>query len=258
MKKFLTLAALAMFACSCIESSVIRGNGKVAEGVFDISLNYTELSVSSGIRVELIHSLSGEGSISADEEVLRHVSIVEENGRVKVSYEPFVSVRTNVETVVRMPLSSSLVSLDASSAGKITGEVRLTAPSMEVDCSSAAEMELDLDVGGLTIDLGSAAKFSGNVVARTFNAEVGSAAVCNIEGRADYLGVEADSAGSFRAFGLVCARVDADASSAGGIEITATEELNARATSGGSVRYKGSPVIVKRDSSSGGSVRETN
>jgi hypothetical protein len=40
------------------------------------------------------------------------------------------------------------------------------------------------------------------------------------------------------------------------VEIAATEELTAGASSGGSVRYRGGPAIIRRDTSSGGSIRQ--
>ncbi|MDR2912324.1 MAG: DUF2807 domain-containing protein [Alistipes sp.] len=291
MKKLLLgIALIGMIGVvsSCVESTVIRGNGRVARGAFDISADYTALEVSNGILVEFLApvsegvsgagaaegavleasagsvsgtvsgSVSGlvEGVIVADEEVLEHVAIVEEDGVVKVSYEPFVSVRADVKTVVTMPLSRALVRLDAESAGRIVSEVRIVAGELSVECSSAGEVELDIDAERLAVELDSAANFRGNLSVRNLFVEMDSASRCAVDGRADYLEVEADSAANFRGIGLVCGRVDADASSAGDVEVTVTEELNARASSGGAVRYKGGPVVVRRESSSGGVVRE--
>jgi hypothetical protein len=247
-----------VIAASCIQTSVIRGNGKEAKGDFDMSLDYTELSVSSGIEVKLIPSLTGKGFITADEEVLDFVSIVEEDGRVKISYEPFVSVNSDVKTVVSMPLSSELARLDVSSAARVSSDSRVRFSSMEVDCSSAGVVDLDMDAHELSVDISSAASFEGNVVVQNLTVDMGSASKCTIEGSAEYCDVESGSAASFRGENLVCRRADAEASSGGNVEISATEELDAEATSGGSVRYKGSPAIVRRDTSSGGSIREIN
>lgn len=258
MKKLLCLAVCVAMAASCITSSVIVGSGHEAEGAFDIKPDYTSLSVSSGITVELLDTLSGEGYITADEEVLEHVAIVREGGHVSVSYEPLVSVRSEIKTVVRMPVSSALRKLDVSSAGQVVSPVRLLASSMEVECSSAARVDLDMDVQRLSVELSSAASFSGNVAVRSLEMEITSAAWCEIDGSADYLDVETTSAANLRGYGLVCRRVDADASSGSSIEVSVTEEFDASASSGGAVRYKGTPGIMRRGQSSGGSVRDTN
>ncbi len=256
MKKLLVGMVLAMVSTSCIPSSVIRGSGHEAKGTFDISLAYTALTVSSGITVEFVDSETGTGFITADEEVLEHVSIIEEGGTVKVSYEPFITVQSKIKTVVTMPLSENLSRLDVSSAGRVVSSTRVMASTMEIECSSAGEVEIDIDAAEISLDLSSAASFSGNVVAGTLKAELTSAAKCRIEGSADYSSVEASSAGLFQGFDLVSRRARAEASSAGSVEISATEELDASASSGGSVRYSGAPAITRRDTSSGGSVRE--
>ncbi len=247
---------MVMIAASCIQSSVIRGSGREAKGVFEVSSDYTELSVSSGIVVQLVPSLTGEGSITADEEVLEYVSIVEERGKVKISYEPFISVQSDIKTVVSMPLSSALTRLDVSSVARVSSGHRVLCSSMEIDCSSAGEVDLDMDAQELVLDLTSAASFTGNVVVQTLEADLGSAARCDIEGSAGYCHAESGSAANFHGAGLVCRRAEVRASSGGYIEISATDELDARASSGGSVRYKGSPAIVRHDTSSGGSIRQ--
>jgi hypothetical protein len=258
MKKLLSGMLFAVIATSCIQSSVIVGSGREAKGAFKVSLDYTELSVSSGIVVEFIPSLTGEGTITADEEVLDYVSIVEEGRRVKISYEPSISVHSDIETVVSMPFGQALALLDVSSAAKVTSADRLRFSSVEIDCSSAGTVALDMDAQELVLDITSAASFKGNLVVQRLEADMGSAGKCTVEGSADYCRVENGSASSFRGAGLLCRRADARASSGASIEISATDELDARASSGGSVRYKGSPSIVKHNTSSGGSVRNIN
>ncbi len=258
MKKILFGTVIAILLASCLHSSVIVGSGREAEGTFDLRADYTSLDVSNGIIVRLVDRPSAGGYITADEEVLSYVAIVREGGHVKVSYEPLVIVRSDVRTVVTMPASGSLRRMDVSSAGEVTSGGRLLYPSMEIECSSAARVDLDMDVQRLSLELSSAAGFSGNVAVRNLEVNMTSAAWCEMEGSADNLDVETGSAANFRGYGLVSRRVDGDASSGSTIEISVTEELEAEASSGGAIRYKGSPGIMRRGQSSGGSVRETN
>ncbi len=252
-----------MLASSCIaQPRVVKGNGKVAKGAFDIALDYTELSVSNGIIVELVpyegeaKNGRGEGLITADDKVLGYVTIVERDGKVKVSYEPQISVRIgDIKTVVTMPISSALARLKASSAAKIVSETRLVCGDLDVDCSSAAKVDIGIEAGSLWVDMSSAAEFEGEVYVRDFNAELDSAAKCKVSGEATSCDIDASSAASFKGYGLVCRSASIDASSAGGVEITVTEELNVDVSSGGSVRYKGNPVRVRQDVSSGGSLK---
>jgi hypothetical protein len=258
MKKLLFGVALAMIVASCIPSSVIRGSGREARGEFDIRLNYTSLEVSSGITVELVRSDTATGFITADEEVLEHVAIVEEDGVVKVSYEPFITVQSKIKTVVTMPLSENLARLDVSSAGRVVSDEKLRGPLVEIEGQSAASIEMGVDAGEVRIDLSSAAKLQGGIVAETLAVEQASASKCEVSGSVGVCVVEVSSAAIFRGAELECLRATVEAASGANAEISATEELDARAASGGSVRYRGTPAIIKRDTSSGGSVREIN
>ncbi|MDH5381737.1 MAG: DUF2807 domain-containing protein, partial [Cyclobacteriaceae bacterium] len=67
----------------------------------------------------------------------------------------------------------------------------------------------------------------------------------------------ASSAGEVDAYDLEVNIVEAKASSAGSIKITANQEIYATASSGGSIRYKGSPKKSNTASSSGGWIRKT-
>lgn len=177
MKKMLAFVTLGMAGVSCLPSSVIHGSGRESAGEFTISLAYSTLAVSNGITVELIHSETGRGTITADERALEHVSIVEEGGRVTVNYVPMVTVSSPVPTVVRLPQSSSLAKIEASSAARVTSTSRVLtiAPELAIDASSAAEVSLDVEVGELDIDLSSAARFTGNVVVSDLEADLSSA-----------------------------------------------------------------------------------
>lgn len=257
MKNLMLVAAVALLGAGCVSSSVIHGSGREAKGEFDVRPDYTSLEVSSGIVVELVRADVGAGFITADEEVLEHVSIVEEGGHVKISYEPsFISVQSRIKTVVTMPMGERLSKLDVSSAAKIVSDGRLPGTSIEIDATSAGEIEVGIDAVEVSIDLSSAANFSGNVVAQKLTVEVTSAARAMLAGTVDNCVADVSSAGDMRAVDLVCRVAEVEASSAGKIEIAATEELTASASSGGAVRYRGTPSIVRRDASSGGTVRE--
>jgi hypothetical protein len=85
--------------------------------------------------------------------------------------------------------------------------------------------------------------------------DISSAGNFNAEGKVEVIEVDVSSAGSMSAFDLECKRADLATSSAGSIKITVTEEIEAKASSGGNIRYKGNPDKKRVSSSSGGSVK---
>ncbi len=246
-----------MVASSCIaQPYVIRGSGKVVKGEFDISLDYTSLSVQQGIPVVMVPSEVGVGLISADEKVFDYVSIVENAGKVKVSYQPNLTLHSGERTVVTMPISTSLRWLEASSAGKIESDTVLEYPSLGMDISSAAQIDVDVVADEVDMELSSAAKFRGNVDAGALDMEMSSAAGCEVSGRADHLDVDISSAAAFRGYDLVSKVATVDASSASQVQLTVTDQFTADASSGAAIKYKGTPRDLHPDVSSGGSLRQ--
>ena len=126
-----------------------------------------------------------------------------------------------------------------SSAGSIFSETTVEADDMEVSASSAGSIEITLE-------------------ARSVEANASSAGEIELQGKTNSLQIHASSAGQIDAYDLEAKKVNAEASSAGSLKITCTEELRARASSGGSIRYHGNPNKSITDSSSGGSVKKSN
>lgn len=132
----------------------------------------------------------------------------------------------------------SLDKLSAASASNIFSEGIIKVSTIDLSAASAASIEIQIEADNVTVDAGSAADIT-------------------LEGKAKSMNVEAASAGSVDAYRLECEKVDARAASAGSIKINVTKTLDADASSGGSIRYRGNPSNTNTDSSSGGSVKKS-
>jgi Putative auto-transporter adhesin, head GIN domain len=129
--------------------------------------------------------------------------------------------------------------LSASSAGSIFSEGTIEASNLDISSSSAANIEVTVNAGSVNVNSSSAGEIE-------------------LKGKARTLSAEAASAGEIDAYDLESRKVEAEASSAGSIKVNATEELDAHAGSGGSIRYRGNPDKSVTNSSSGGSVKKSN
>jgi hypothetical protein len=133
----------------------------------------------------------------------------------------------------------NLDKLSASSASNIFSDGPIKTSSLEVHASSAANVEISIEGGDVT-------------------AHASSAGEVSIEGKAKSLRAEASSAGEIDAYNLTVDAADASASSAGTVKLNVTSSLDAHASSGGSIRYRGNPAKTNSGSSSGGSVKRSN
>ena len=129
--------------------------------------------------------------------------------------------------------------VSASSAGSVFSEGSIDTESLELSTSSAGNVDLTIKAG-------------------TVEVSASSAGEVELKGTADLIIAEASSAGEIDAYDLASKRVKAEASSAGSIKVSVTDELDAHASSGASIRYRGNPNKSTTNSSSGGSVKKSN
>lgn len=226
MKSLLTsvlvlIVASLSFAQQAQNRSVSSFTGvKVAEGI-DV---YLKKGDKESVRVE-VYGTSLDNVITEVSGSYLKVHMREENrGNVNVKvYVTYVKIDK----------------LSASSAGSIFSEGTIEANSLEVSSSSAANVEISINAGDVEVSSSSAGEIE-------------------VKGKAKSLTAEASSAGEIDAYDLETQKVEAEASSAGSIKVNATVELNAHASSGGSIRYRGNPDRSNTNSSSGGSVKKSN
>jgi hypothetical protein len=129
--------------------------------------------------------------------------------------------------------------IQAASASNVFTDGIMKTKTLDIISASAATIEMQLEAETVTIDVASA----GDV---------------RLEGKAKNLSVESSSAGDVDAYNFECEKVDAKVESAGSAKVNVTKSLNAEASSGGSVRYRGNPTSTNTDSNSGGSVKKAN
>jgi len=132
-----------------------------------------------------------------------------------------------------------LEKLSASSASNLFSTDLIKSGNLEISVSSAGSVEVKLESESVIVNASSAGKTV-------------------LEGNTKSLEIEASSAGDIDAYNLESEIVNVSVSSAGSAKINVSKELQAHASSGGSIRYRGNPLKTNTDSSSGGSVKKTN
>ncbi len=133
----------------------------------------------------------------------------------------------------------SIENLYASSAGNLFSSETIRGNDIEINASSAGTIEVVVE-------------------AQRLEASASSAGDVEIKGRAKSVIMEASSAGEVDAYDLEADEAEVEASSAGAVKLSVKSGLDARASSGGSIRYRGNPDKSNTTSSSGGSVKKSN
>lgn len=194
---------------------------KVAEGI-DV---YVKKGEKESVRVE-VTGTSADNIITEVSGSYLKVHMKSGNFRGRINAKVYV-------TYVKLEKFS------ASSAGSIFSEGVVRGNKIEIQASSAGNIELNLEVGSVEVSCSSAGQVE-------------------LQGKANSLVADASSAGQIDAYDLDAKKVDAEASSGASLKISAEESLKAHASSGGSIRYRGNPSKSVTNSSSGGSVKKSN
>jgi hypothetical protein len=128
--------------------------------------------------------------------------------------------------------------LSASSAGSIFSDGVVKADKMEITASSAGTVELNLEANSAEISASSAGDLE-------------------LSGKCKSAILDASSAGEIDAYDLMVEEAEVTSSTGGSVKLSVSKNLDARASTGGTVRYRGNPDRNNTSSSTGGSVKKS-
>lgn len=133
----------------------------------------------------------------------------------------------------------NLEKLSCSSAANVFSEEVIRTDELEMSVSSAGSIDIKLEAGEVEVDASSSGE-------------------AELQGKVRFLRIDVSSAGEVDAYDLEAEKVSVNASSAGTAKVNAVKELEAEASSAGSIRYRGNPARSITNASSGGSVKKSN
>ncbi|MCK5464016.1 MAG: DUF2807 domain-containing protein [Bacteroidales bacterium] len=227
------LVFLIIGSSSCFISphETIYGSGNVVTEERDIG-EFTGLKVSSGIDVVIRQGKEISLELEADDN-LHEVIITEVDGNTLKIYTR-KNIRKSRSKKVFL-VYKDLNTIRISSAGDVTGENTLKTGTLDIDLSSAGDLNLE-------------------VQAEKIICEISSSGDARLSGNTEVLVASLSSAGDLHAYELITKNAEVSCSSAGDARVYATEEFNLRSSSAGSIYYKGDGRVVNSHTSSAGSI----
>lgn len=204
-----------------------------------ISSNFTALSVATGIELYLTQADQVSLAISVNDEKYESGFKTEVvDGVLKIYYQN-PDKKSNYIKNRRLKAYLSVKDLN------------------KINVSSGAEVELTntFKTKDLDIRISSGASLDGEINVTNLSVDQSSGSEVDIKGLVDKIKIDASSGASFDGYGLISSYCTVDVTSGAEVEITVNKELEAKASSGGSVKYKGSATTKNITKSSGGSVK---
>jgi len=198
---------------------------------------FDRIKVSQAIEVELRKGNDEKVSITASGIDIDRVVTEVRGGTLRIYLDGHrFPRRMDVKVLVTF---TEIIGIYVSSAAEVYSQSVIKTDNLDIDVNSAGSIELELEANSVEI-------------------EASSAGSVELAGKVIELEVGVSSAGSIRAYDLEAEEAYIRVSSGGSVKVTVTKKIDARASSGGSVRYRGNPNKEYTSSSSGGSVRRSN
>jgi hypothetical protein len=205
-----------------------KGNGNVTSESREITGAFTVVSASEGLDVYVTEGNEFEITVEADENIIDLIATDIKNDRLRIHAEENIG-RATKKIFVTLP---EITGLKSSSGAHLSTENRVTSDKLEIDASSGANINIEMDVNEVDIDASSGANLS-------------------LSGDAQTVFVDASSGANINAKKLISKVCRADASSGGNVSVNVSDDLTADASSGGNISYSGEAKVTKKKSVSG-------
>ena len=229
---FLSMMMFIVQGYSCI---VDLHHGPKEKEIRKVS-GFEAIEVSHGIDVYLTMGSSELVEVETSEDLLEHL-ITEVKGKtLKIYFDK--SFNWNDETTVWIQ-AREINGINASGGADVIGEDVVETRELELNASGGSDIKLEVNTGRI-------------------EAEVSGGADIKLSGFTEMLVVNTSGGSDFNSYELTARRADLEASGGSDIKVTVEEELDARASGGADIYYKGDPTNVNSDSSSGGDVSHRN
>ena len=205
-----------------------KGNGNVTSETREITGEFTVVSASEGLDVYVTNGDEFEITVEADENIIDLIATDIKNDRLRIHAEENIG-RATKKVFVTLP---EITGLKSSSGAHLSTENLVRTDKLEIDASSGANINIDMDVNEVDIDASSGANLS-------------------LSGDAQSVFVDASSGANIYAKKLISQVCRADASSGGNVSVNVSDDLTADASSGGNISYSGEAKVTKKKSVSG-------
>lgn len=229
MKTLKTIASILIF-------SLLVGSGIAQEQADKRKVsNFSGISVQESIKVELTYGENESVEVFADEDYIDRVETEVKGDILHISMKGNNWNGWNKHILVKVT-AKQINAIKASSSASLTTQNLIETDHLKINASSSAKIKVAFK-------------------AEKASCRASSSSTVNLKGNTKQLHAHVSSSASILAEGLKASKIDADASSSGKIIVNPQDELVAHASSSGSIKYLGKPMVLDASTSSSGKVK---
>lgn len=191
--------------------------------------NFSEIEVSSAVKVILTQGNTEKLTLEGEDEMLQRV-ITEVKGNTLIIKLKDGTFNKTSQDVTAYLTFINLSKIELSGAVTLSGTNPMKFSDLNFDCSGATKIDLDLTANKLDAD------FSG-------------ASALKLEGSVQTLDMDISGASKIEASSLVAKNCYLECSGASTVNIHVTDKLLAEGSGASKISYKGNPAVVESDMS---------
>lgn len=220
-------------SCMIENFNGIQGSRNVVSETRSVTDDIKSIRVQQGIQLHLTQGSNAELTVEADDNIIDLLKTEFSKGELKLYFEKNVYKAKARNVYLTTP---TIEAIRTSSGASVKSESTIEANQLTLKSTSGSSIKID-------------------VLADEINSESSSGADIDIFGKANTIMASSSSGSSIDADQLETNDAVVKVSSGSNIQVNVKNNLTAKASSGGNVRYNGSPTNIDKNTSSGGNVR---
>lgn len=229
MKKSVQLLVCGVFLLSFIANAQwsnqkVKGNGKIVSQTRNTA-DYDAIKVSGSFDIDLVSGKEGNISIKGEENLLSFVKVEVEENTLKIYIEKNTNIRSGKKIHLTVPFEK-ISELNLSGSGNIQTKNDIKNDKFSVKLSGSGIFNLGVNSNDLDLNVSG----SGNV---------------RLTGNTSNFSSKLSGSGDIDASDLKSKNVDVNVSGSGNSKVNCNENLTARVSGSGNIKYVGNPE--KRD-----------
>lgn len=221
---------------------------------------FSGIDVSTGVKVVFTQENSTSVKVFADADKLQNVITKVENGILKISIDNKGTKNLRFKNLSVNVSSPKMDRIKTSSGSNFTTVNEIRGKEMTVDASSGSGIVAKFQISGTSnIEASSGSNVKASISSDKVLVKSSSGSSIKLEGNAEYVSIDASSGASCKADQLTANIGIVESTSGSSVSVSAKNQLTVKASSAGSVKYRGNPKIEANISkSSAGSLNQIN
>ena len=229
----ITVLTLLMGITTTLHAQRVKGNGKLIEKTRQVG-DFDALGVSGSFDVFLVKGQEGKVIVNVEQNLEPYLITEVQNGTLKVKWKKGTNVRTTKSTKVTVHFED-LSGVALAGSGDIVSRDPIATDELDIAVAGSGDIRLELDAMESTAAVSGSGDIELSGTSKNFDAAVAGS-------------------GDIKAYELKSEKADLKISGSGTIHAQVSNELIARISGSGNIKYKGNPRIEDVKVSGSGNV----